>query len=364
MSKNAKKEWEKYREKELSGVKPILKDLGFELDNEQPHTSGERYLMQAVTTTSGKKLILLGVHISDKKKVVIKATSNTDGARELEHERKARQTLEKIGFAYQIFFSPVEILFTKQDKFTISIQEFIEQHPFLERPIEEQFFMALKAFKAQEGAHATTYKHRRFIDKTLGERNSGNYLREFSSFKNVIVEKLPEKRELLEKAEEFLQKNAETIEQYCGFLTHTDFVPHNFRIISDNIYLLDHSSIRFGNKYEGWARFINFMALYNPKLAGSLVKYVKDNRASEELQSLKLMRVYRLAELMYYYTSALSKSSDDLLELNNLRIDLWAEVLTHVLDDKAIPQHYLDAYKSKRDMLRSEDEKKRQVGLH
>lgn len=364
MSKNSKREWEEYREKELSEVKPILKDLGFELDNEQPHVGGERYLMQAVTTASGKKLILLGTHTSDKKKVVIKATSDTDGARELEQERSARQMLEKLGFAYQTFFSPEEILFTKQEKFTISIQEFIEQRPFLERPMKEQFSLAIKAFRAQESAHATTYKHRQFIEKTLGERNSGNYLRGFSVFKNDIVEKLPEQRGLLKKAEEFLKRNTETTQQYCGFLTHTDFVPHNFRIISDNIYLLDHSSIRFGNKYEGWARFINFMTLYNPELADWLVKYVKDNRTPEESTSLKSMRVYRLSELMYYYTTLLTKSSDDLLELNRLRVDLWAEVLEHVLDDKPVPQHYLDAYKSRRDVLRSEDEKKRQVGLH
>jgi len=364
MKDDGKKTWEMYCEKELARVEPILHGLGFKLDSEQPHISGERYLMQAITTTSGRKLILLGTHMHDKKRVVIKASSDKDGVRELEHDRNARKTLEHIGFAYQTFFSPQEILFTKQGEFTISVQEFIDQQPFLERSDKEQFHLALKAFKAQESAHATTYKHRRFIQKTLGEKRAKDYFESFDFFKKGVLKEFPDKKSILNDTDKFLKDQEEIIEQYCGFMTHTDFVPHNFRILEDTIHLLDHSSIRFGNKYEGWARFINFMALYNPQLASWLVQYVKDNRTPEESFSLKAMRVYRLAEIMYYYTTTLPKTSGNLHELNMDRIELWSQVLAAVLADRAIPETTLETYKTKRDALRSKDEKKRQQGLH
>ena len=53
MEEKYKKEWEEYKERELSALLPILDKLGFEIEKEQPHIGGERYLMQAVTTTSG-----------------------------------------------------------------------------------------------------------------------------------------------------------------------------------------------------------------------------------------------------------------------------------------------------------------------
>ena len=56
---NEKQKWEEYTERELSSILPILSRLGFEIEKEQPHIVGERYLMQAVTTTSGKNLFSL-----------------------------------------------------------------------------------------------------------------------------------------------------------------------------------------------------------------------------------------------------------------------------------------------------------------
>lgn len=363
--KSEQQQWVEYREHEMIEAIPILKSLGFSVDYDQPHISGERYLMQSVTTESGKKLTLLGTQISSDKRVVIKITSDPGGAREIQQEKKARETLEKIGFAYQTFLSPQEILFFKQGEFIISIHEFIKHDcSFLERPIEEQFDLILRSFKAQEGAHATTYRHRRFIKNTLGEWTAVDYLKSFTVFKNEIIKTFPEKIDVLEIVEERLREHSGMIEQYCGFLTHIDFVPHNFRVISDNIYLLDHSSIRFGNKYEGWARTVNFMTLYNPKLADALVQYVKNNRTPEESDALTLMRIYRLVELMYYYTTTLPKSSSDLKKLNGIRVEFWSDVLKFVLDNKQIPQNTVDEYKQRRNSLRHEDEKKRQIGLH
>ncbi len=367
METNTQEAWKEQASRELAELVPILRELGFELEAEQPHLLGERYLMQAVTTVSGRKLILLGKRKSDGKRVVIKATKADTGKWELMHERLCREVLGKIRFAYNTFLSPEEILFkTDVQGYTISIQAFIEQEsPFTARPLKEQFALALKAFKAQEGAHATTYGHERLIEKTFGPRKE-DYLNEFSLFKKLILDEPTntDLNSLLTEAETFLQANTEIIEQYGGFLTHTDFVPHNIRVQNGEIYLLDHSSLRFGNKYEGWARFTNFMALYNPELERALVEYVRLNRAPEELLSLKLMRVYRLGEIISYYTATIPRSSDNLLELNKARMRFWSEVLRAVLDDRQIDAETLSKYRETRDRLRSEEEKIRQKDLH
>ena len=363
-----KKEWEKYRERELAAALPVLEQLGFRLEQEQPHLGGEKYLTRAVTTASGRKLVLLGRNKQNNKSVVIKITSDPHGIRELEHERKCRLALQKINFAYQIFFSPQEILFVKKRGFAISIQEFLESgKSFLERPIQEQFFLALKAFKAQESSHATAYSHKRFVKKTFGEKNVKDYIQMFNLFKEEMKKIMPGRSELhalFEKTEQFLAANNEIIEQYCGFLTHTDFVPHNFRVIDGKIYLLDHSSIRFGNKYEGWARFLNFMALYNPVLEQALIEYVRNNRAEEEFLSLQLMRAYRLGELIYYYAKTLPNISENLLALNQIRIDFWGKLLRAILENKTLDKNTIEEYKKTRDSLRDEEEKQRQKILY
>ncbi len=368
MSENTQFLWEQYCEQELTAVTPLLASLGFALESKQPHIGGERFLMRAVTTKSGKKLILFARRASDNKRVVIKITRGKNGKKELLHERKCRAALQNITFAYQIFLSPKEILFINKDGYTISIQEYIEQkRPFLERSLEEQFSIALKTFKAQEGAHATTYGHLRSIAKTFGKINSSQYLESYQYFQKKITQHTftnEHTRALLQRGREVLVNQKEIIEQYCNFLTHTDFVPHNFRVVDGNIYLLDHSSIRFGNKYEGWARFLNFMTLYNPPLEKTLVQYIKDNRTSEESFALKLMRIYRLGELIWYHTEKLDKIAGDLRTLTEKRVIFWSNVLEAILNDTLVSQEIIDKYKRERDALRSPDEIERQKGLH
>lgn len=366
--KNEQQEWERYREQGLEEVSPILKKLGFILEQQQPHIHGERYLMQAITTTHGKKIILLGRRAGDGKRVVIKTASDHAGARELVHERQCREVLHKINFAYDVFFSPEEILFERHGSYLIAVYAFLEQEcPFLERPLEEQFTLAVKAFKAQESAHAATYEQRRLIKRTFGNCDGKSYVRAFKKFEENILTHLPEQgalAKLLQRGKILLQTDINIIEQYSQFLTHIDFVPHNFRVVEGNIYLLDHSSMRFGNKYEGWARFVNFMTLYNQPLAETLTTYVRDNRTGEESRSLRLMRVYRLGEIIWYYTNTLNKTSGDLRTLNRERIKLWTGVLKAVLDDTKVSEGTVEAYKNTRDALRTKEEKQRQVGLH
>ena len=351
----------------MPDITTVLEEKGFKLQEEQPHLGGERYLMQAVTTTSGRKLILLGEEVKTKKKVVIKATTDSAGKKEIEHERKCRELLHKVNFAYDAFHSPREILHFESSNILVNVQEYVHQESaFIDRPIEEQFAYALKAFKAQESVRATTYSHFQVIKKVFEHRNASDYLHAFNDFVEGVRNTYGEVSvsDTMHKAQEVLTDNKVRIEQYGDFLTHTDFVPHNFRINEGNIYLLDYSSLRFGNKHEGWARFLNFMTLYNPRLEQALVKYVADNRAPEENESLWLMRLYRLGEIIFYYSGTLSNCDDKLCELNKARIHFWHQVLVHTLEKKTLPEELRQDYIAKRDSLRSEEEKTRQINLH
>ncbi|HVW82857.1 MAG TPA: hypothetical protein VHC68_02870 [Candidatus Paceibacterota bacterium] len=364
---DSRKIWEAYVGRELAGLRPILAREGYALDAAQPHLAGERHLHRAVTTESGRKLILLGAR-ADGSRVVIKATSDPESKQELIHERERRAELNKINFAYELFASPRELFFGSRGSYLISVQEFIEQErPYLARPLKEQFAYALGAFKAQEGAHATTYGHRRRIERVFGRLEARDYLRNSDSFKDGIAVALSNDTRpatLIARTAAVLRENTGVLEQYGDFLTHTDFVPHNFRIKDGQIYLLDYSSLRFGNKYEGWARFLNFMALYNPPLTRALEEYVRKNRTQEESAALHAMRLYRLSELIWYYARNLPHTEGDLRRLTEARVAFWADMLEAALEDRELPQERIDAYTELRDALRSEDEKERQKGLH
>ena len=368
MIQNHEQQWLDYCKKELRILTPLLDKAGYILDQQQPHLSGERYLMQAVTTKSGKKLILLGWRKDDNMKVVIKATREPAGMEELLYERRARKLLQEIKFAYETFLSPKELLFKRTGGYLISIQQFIPQEStFLSKDTPVQFTLALRAFKAQESAHATTHSHIKRIRSIFGTLDATGYLRNFKKFEEKVRIDMPADsvlHALLEDALHELDCEQEYIEQYSGFLTHTDFVPHNFRVSHNDIYLLDYSSLRFGNKYEGWARFLNFMTLYNPALEEAIVDYVKNNRTPEESMSLRSMRLYRLGEIISYYTGTLTKSSGDLLLLNRARVEFWTEVLVSQLKNTTISSTVREKYMALRDSLRSTDEVVRQKELH
>jgi hypothetical protein len=365
---NYQTQWQDYCKHELLLLEPLLLKLGYTLVVDQPHLKGERFLQQAITTASGKKFILYG-STHDGKKVVIKATRDENGKKEMEHEHKCRLFLKEIDFAATVLHTPEERVFIVQEDFLISIQNFIEQPTtFLQRPVSEQFQFALKAFKAQEGAHATTYKHHKKIGSVYEIRTELVYRTHVSQFAKELKEGLPTKIDLhtlFETAKDILTEHKKTIEQYGNFLTHTDFVPHNFRIDASNtMYLLDHSSLAFGNKYECWARFLNFMTLYNRDLENALTQYVHDNRSLGEQKSLWLMRIYRLCEITLYYYNATKRSDGNLLLLNTARINFWSTVLKYMIEELPVPATVITDYELLRDSLRSEDEKERQKNLH
>ena len=373
METDAKQEWQTYVTYERERIQPFLARVGFLLDGEQPQTIGERYLTRPMG--GGRKVIFFGRRNADGMRVVIKTSSEPLGVDELKQEQDTRKMLRQIRFAYRIFSLPEDILFDPSRGVLVT-EYIVQEKPFLDRPLKEQFDIALGAFKAQESAHATTYGHRS-VTKTFGEMDAGQYYvkageyRKIDAYAQDLVGLLIDNEELYSKLDaaldrtiELIGNNENVLDQYGGFLTHWDFTPQNFRIRDGKLYLLDHTSIRFGNKYESWARFINFMALYNPPLAAALVEYVRRNRTSEEFLSLKLMRAYRLVELIRYYATWLSKTSGDTRELARARIAFWTEVLCAVLDDKEVRDGIIEAYKAKRDALRTADEKERQKGLH
>jgi hypothetical protein len=368
MTNSLQTEWNSYVEHELRVLTPLLLNLGFELEAEQPHVLGERFLIRAATTHSGKKLILLGARRSDGRRVVIKTSSDKEGVREIEHEELCRDMLDYIPFAYEAFLTPEEILNVTVDGRRISIQAFIEQErPYALRSIEEQFTIALAAFKAQERVRATTLSHFSKVASVFGVRDVESYLATFNTFVEKITT-YPDTHEDIKMdmrtASSYLRENKTIIDQYSGFLTHTDFVPHNFRLAGDDLYLLDHSALRFGNKYEGWARFLNYMSLYNPCLERALMKYVGDNRTKGEVLSLKLMRLYRLGEIIWYYMDKAEKSEEKLRELNRARVTFWGSLLHATLRDKTLTEQQILAYQKTRDALRSSDEITRQNKIY
>jgi hypothetical protein len=347
---------------ELNHVTELLSEIGFILAKEQPHIQGERFLMQAMTTIGGQKYILKGSYRGNE--VIIKITKDENGKKEIEHERLCRSLINQLNFAYEIFSVPEEIFYQTKAEYLINAQKFIPQAvSFLERPLIEQFDFALRAFEAQEYSRATTSRHIFNIEKTFGLMKTVDYIHLFESFVTKNAHDLPTK-EIIKNACSIFCENKVRIEQYKNFLTHTDFVPHNFRIFGNKLYLLDFSAIRFGNKHESWARFLNFMTLYNPDLETVFLKFFTENRSLEEQESLYLMRLFRLSELITYYRSTLSKSTGNLLMLNSARIEFWKDVLVSTLNKERLSNVRRQEYINLRDQLRSNEEKKRQIGLH
>ncbi len=362
ITNKAQQEWEQYKKEELNKMLPIIEKLGFKLCQKQVHISGERYLM------SGPKLVLNGFSEQTHEHVIIKASSQAKGMQEIEHERKCRVTLQqKIDFAYRTFFSPTEILFIKKRDYLIFITSYIEQKKsFTDHSLSDQFFIALRAFETQEGVHATAYSHDKIIHNVFGIFTPQNYIDSFKKFREVAINNDYQNNYLssvLDKSLNFFIANKKTIELYANFLTHADFVPHNFCLVGRNIYLLDHSSVYFGNKYESWARFLNYMIIYNLKLQSILADYVRQNRAPEEYLSLRLMRLYKIGFLLQYYAGTLRKTAGNLYNLNKERISFWTNILELILADKKINEDIVEEYCHKRDSLRSPEEKERQKEL-
>ncbi|MBI1974290.1 MAG: hypothetical protein HYS51_00290 [Candidatus Zambryskibacteria bacterium] len=336
-------------------MESTLKFLGFTLDAEQPHMSGERFLMMK------DKSVLVATDEKGRK-VIVKIADIPGGQKEIEHEKQTRDLLKSMVFANDKILFPTETYFGKKNGYLIWATEFVPQEKvYVAHTLEEQFFLILKALEEQEAFHATTFEHLKSVDGFFPVYTTQTYLKKFEEFKKKVSTHNDKNIiETLEKAEQFLVANKKTLNKYVNYLTHTDFVPHNFRVRDKSIYMLDLSAVHFGNKYEGWARFLNYMVIHNPKLEKFLADYVRENRGEEEYFCLRLMRVYKLGFLLDFYVRSLNKTEGNLKELTLERIDFWHQILKYILNDEKIPENFVEEYKKKRDDLRSEDEKKRQ----
>lgn len=349
--------WEAKLKKDLGYIEEILTPLGFSLDNEQLHISGERFLM------TRNKLVLSGENLADGKKVIIKISDHPDGQNEIKQEKKTRDFLSDISFSRNTILFPQEIYFGVIKNYLIWISEFISQNKvFVAHTLEEQFFIILRAFESQESFHATTFEHQKKTKEVFESFRADDYLKGFENFKNIISKKYDDASliKTMDQSEKFLQDNKNIINTYCNYLTHTDFVPHNFRVEEYFVYMLDCSAVHFGNKYEGWARFLNYMAIHNPALERSLSEYILKNRNKDEYLNLQLMRIYKIGYLLKYYVESLQKTSGDLNKLTQKRIGFWHEVLKAVLKNDFVDKSIVDHYLENRDYLRSAEEKKRQ----
>lgn len=356
MDATAQKSWRERFAEELSRLEPVLTNMGFRLEVDQPHLSGERFLM------TRNKLVLSGIH-HDGTPVIIKAANHIDGKNEINKEKTARDLLASVSFAKDIILFPKEIYYGEMGGYLFIITEYVPQEKvFVSHSLEEQFFLILRAFEEQEAFHATTFEHFKDVAKSFETSHARGYYEEFGKIKDFIKEKLNDLDidRTLEEAYNFLLSNKRNIGIMCGSLTHTDFVPHNFRIRGRDIYTLDLSAIRFGNRHESWARFLNYMVIHNPPLEKALVEYLRENRSEIEYISLRSMRVYKVGLLLEYYTKSLEKTTGDLRELTLERIGFWHEILKFLLKNEEIPDSFVEDYKKKRDNLRSEEEKKRQ----
>ena len=346
---------------ELPTISALLKPLGCSLDELQPYISGERYLM------AGGKLVLAGTDVKSGEKVIIKASNQTDGKKEISSEKKSRDLMRSLSFADKKILIPEEVFYGEKDGYVFLIMRFIPQDKvFVGHTVEEQFFIALSAFEAQESFHATTYEHLRAVKDVFPMLSGAEYLNDFKRLKDSILKKNPNEslRGELDKAEIFLKENTITVDRYASYLTHTDFVPHNFRLAEHALYMLDcvpnYATIHFGNKYEGWARFLNYMLIHSPELERLLAKYVRDSRGEDEYLSLRLMRVYKIAFLLDYYARSLEKTTGDLHKLTLARLDYWREALSSILEDRPVGKEVTEKYVATRNALRSEEEKERQ----
>jgi hypothetical protein len=358
-------EWEAYCAAELPRATEALARQSITLEPSQVHAGGERHLMTGSRDVGGGgyKLVLIG---RDKynRRVVAKVSSTEAGKQEIERERHCRQTLSRLDFAIRTFHAPQELYFGTTDGLLLFITEYIEQPKgILEHPLSEQFFIALRILETQEGVHATTHKHAKTIKEVFGMVGADEYIRSYGEFARRARENDPGNEriaDLLTQGADMLSKYRTSIERYCGFLTHADFVPNNMRIHDHTVYLLDYASIHFGNKYESWARFLNYMVHHSPALEAALSAYVRENRGEEEHQNLRLMRIFKLGFLLAYHTHAKNVAEGDLHALSSERVAFWCDVLACVLHDTPVEPDRINTYLRILHSLRTPEERARQ----
>jgi hypothetical protein len=351
------KDWHERLEREIARVREKISSLGYLLEDDQPHVKGERFLLGGST-----KVVL---HAIDKNgvRVVVKASTSPEGVLEIKQEKRVRDMLGRLSFAADTFKVPQEIHYDEDGAGVLFLTEYIEQKEvFAERSLEERFFMALRALEAQEAFHATTYEHLREVKEHFPLFDANAYISSTRGFARDL-ESVPGILPLLHDVAAMLDTNRTRIERYGNYLSHSDFVPHNIRVQGRTIWLLDYTSIHFGNKYESWARLINYMLIHDTELAEALLSYVRSDRGEDEAEALRLMRAYKAAFLTAFYARSLRKTDGNYRALTELRVALWMGITRKLLDGAPFPEADAERYIRERDTLRSDEEKARQRGF-
>lgn len=335
----------------------LLASTGFKLDKYQPHITGEREIKSLT------KLVLLGRDPRGQR-VVIKASNVAGEKKRIKLEREIRQELEKLSRILHNPSIPGELYFGEKEGFLFFVTTFINQPKiFVAHSLKEQFEMAKRAIESYEPIQVKD------LQKIIGKKSvacpvfdAANYRSSLNKQINFIVKSYQDKelvRTLLAVRKLFNQ-NAALISKYCNHLTHTDFCPHNFRVLNKKIHLLDYNAINFANRFEGWARLANYMVIHNPALEGKVISHLKKSRTQEERECFKLLRLYKTVFLITYYVKISNQVTGQLLKLTKLRVNFWHNLLKKLLENKTLTKAELNEYLNQRDKLRSGEEKKRQ----
>lgn len=350
-----KEEWDKWKKEALVRVQEVLDMHDIVLDEVQNQLIGERYLM------SGKKLVLQGSNKHSLGKVIVKYSDDKHLINEISDERRRKKIIENIKFGYKSIYFPKELVWTLNNKYALLITEYIDQETvFVKYPIKEQFFYSLKALEAFEGVHSVVSKHDNELKSLSSPKSSEDYIRSFAEMKEDTEKQIPERKhtlEVLDDGLDFLKANQSLVQKYCDFLTHDDFVPHNMRILENDVVVLDHSSLVVGNKYESWARFLNFMIIYGRDLDNMLSEYVLTNRGEEEYTTLRLMRIYKVGFLINFYAKAINKTTGPLFNITDNRVKMWTKVMECLIQNVEIPIDLISQHHEILKNNRSEEEK-------
>jgi len=324
-------------------------------DDNQLHVGDERAIM------SPHKFVFTGTDTTTGSRVVLKCSNHPDGIAEMYSEHIISHTLQSLPFSEELLNAPRELFYGTKHGYTVGITEFIEQNTvFSAHTLQEQFFMALQSLEAQEAFHATTSEHRGYVRDSFTIHSPVYYQETTAVFTQTITNQAPQYTDLLKNIVGEINSAQQLLSIYDGYLIHTDFVPHNFRIAKDHVYLLDFSSFRLGNKYESWARFVNFMEVHSPELVPLLVNYVDSDRGAEEANMFRLMRLHKALFLAHFYTNNIQKTSGDMQKLAQMRLDIWMKIIDSLYHTKDSPIEEINRYRVERNTLRSETEKARQ----
>lgn len=336
----------------------VLDTMGFTLLRNQPHITGERAHL------SLNKLVLLGIDSSGDK-VVIKVATRDKEKRQLETEHNIRSDIETLtSYSGNGPTVPQEVFFGFRNGLLFFITEYVEQHKILsEHRLETQLSMLQNTIEGEEFVNHSAIK------RTIAKKDfswpihtADTYLKELRKNIRVINRNRHNKQltQNLRTIEQLFKDNKDIIVKFSNYLIHDDLMPHNFRINNKKIYFLDYSAIAFGNKFAPWARLVNYFTFSNPPLEKMIIENFKKNRSPEELESLRLFRLYKGVTLLAYYMNIAPNISGNFLRLTNVRIKFWQTMLHRLLQNKGLTPAEITAYIHTRDKLRSDQEVQRQ----